>query len=564
MMNFNYSIKGKFVTSDQLSANQLFGCEIDKTITGCGLSTLFLNEPNVVLVVPTVSIIDSKIKIIDSEAGIGEYNGKPIVFVKAGVDVTKMFNYINAIYKESTSLKNNINITIISTYDGLVKVIKALGKHISDFHLVIDEYHGFVLDTFRERATNFVINNARYFKDLTTMTATPARFASTEVVFGIKTNKVKLMFDYKDPFNNVQVLYAKDSIKVLLGAINASSAETKLCFINDTLDIKCIAESLSDKNVYILTGESKKYRFEDLATVNDINKAEVILCTKKGYEAWDYTKTADVDVFAIVNPKHFERMITYAQLKQCVGRARLGFNSCTVVYQQPRSNKMINEAYKEYLKTQNEIQARANAIDDFLEDAFKNNVKSNSICLQRCWKANIHNQYKICFHKGFEEYIKCFTNCTILKNDFEKTTRAKRKSAFTVDKEYALKKDSKLSNIKNPTILAAIELFGKRTVAYKGEKKLKMMLDSIKHNIQDIKTYLQVIDSNKSTYTSPKQIKDIYNEFSKFAPITYKTFLTKVLDVTKVHTKKGNSYKINSVITDTRWVETFLDFCPNC
>lgn len=126
-------------------------CLFDKGKVGCGGTTLAIesNEPYVIAV-PFVTLVENK------------YLQHPNIFpVYEGVLINDIKEYV----------ANSENPIIITTYDGLKKVSKAVDT--SKFKLLVDELHLLFLQySFREEAVSNVLNLYKNYKEYCFMTAT--------------------------------------------------------------------------------------------------------------------------------------------------------------------------------------------------------------------------------------------------------------------------------------------------------------------------------------------------------------------------------------------------------
>jgi hypothetical protein len=139
---------------------------IDKTLPGCGLSTVALeSSTNVILAVPNVELIDNKVSQYPNQ------RSQHVVFgVKEGITVQDVNDYI-----ESVEV-----IKIMVTYDSIWKV-----QHLLDYcHLIIDESQEILKsqklkstskkDAFSEDAITLLLDTAKKYKDTVSfISATP-------------------------------------------------------------------------------------------------------------------------------------------------------------------------------------------------------------------------------------------------------------------------------------------------------------------------------------------------------------------------------------------------------
>lgn len=128
---------------------------INKGVTGCGGTILELNaKRNSLILFPTIELVNSKAS-EDYLAVFGEVN------------INDIQRYVAKRLKEKKYIK------IISTYDGLPKIMNAIPECV-DYFLLIDEYHLLFNDySFRSGAILNILCNFRKFYDWAFLTATP-------------------------------------------------------------------------------------------------------------------------------------------------------------------------------------------------------------------------------------------------------------------------------------------------------------------------------------------------------------------------------------------------------
>lgn len=152
------------VTGQHLNSLPTESCYIDKGITGNGATHLFIHDYSRglrVLLVPYTSIIDSK------------ENEPHVITVRAGVTQKAIYRELQA-YEAEPSLPAP---TIVSTYDGLNKVLKALHSmriDVENIPLMIDEAHQLIMSSsFRAKALGAIMSTYKRFKYALFVSATP-------------------------------------------------------------------------------------------------------------------------------------------------------------------------------------------------------------------------------------------------------------------------------------------------------------------------------------------------------------------------------------------------------
>ena len=127
---------------------------IDKQVTGVGGTTIALrNKENYVIAVQTIKLVEGK---TESEKGVFGFHGGVL-----DIDLRKY-------------LANGGN-KIMVTYDSVPRVAEILGKRVSDFRLLIDEYHRMIayMDNFKVKVCLDLLHNTYKFKSVSYLTATP-------------------------------------------------------------------------------------------------------------------------------------------------------------------------------------------------------------------------------------------------------------------------------------------------------------------------------------------------------------------------------------------------------
>lgn len=127
---------------------------IDKQVTGVGGTTIALrNKENYVIAVQTIKLVKGK---SESEEGVFGFHGGVL-----DIDLRK--------YLMEGGNK------IMVTYDSVPRVAEILGERVSDFRLLIDEYHRMIayMDNFKVKVCLDLLHNTYKFKSVSYLTATP-------------------------------------------------------------------------------------------------------------------------------------------------------------------------------------------------------------------------------------------------------------------------------------------------------------------------------------------------------------------------------------------------------
>lgn len=148
---------------DELPKN----CLLDKGVTGCGGTTLALNDKmNTIIVAPNVSMVISKDNLNDHRRDVVKYD---VMGVMGGIDKEEISKYIST----HSVLK------FVVTYDSFEKLVHVISKcksssFLNSFFILVDEWHDmFNYYAFRNKAIRSVLSTVYKFKCVTYMTATP-------------------------------------------------------------------------------------------------------------------------------------------------------------------------------------------------------------------------------------------------------------------------------------------------------------------------------------------------------------------------------------------------------
>ena len=140
----------KTIYNNDLPSNAI----IDKQVTGVGGTTIALrNKENYVIAVQTIKLVKGK---AESEEGLFPFYGETLD--------TELRDYLN---KGGNK--------IITTYDSVPRVVSVLGSKVSEYKLLVDEYHRMLayMDNFKVKVCLNLLENTYKFKSVSYMTATP-------------------------------------------------------------------------------------------------------------------------------------------------------------------------------------------------------------------------------------------------------------------------------------------------------------------------------------------------------------------------------------------------------
>jgi hypothetical protein len=130
-------------------------CILDKGITGCGATTLAIeNDRSTLIAAPTVNLIKNKMQ-----------EHPDLLGVYGDVSNQEITDY----------LKTHDRWKIMATYDAVPRVVDVAGAEIySKAFLLVDEYHRLLFDySFRRSAVAGLLEQAPRFASKTFLSATP-------------------------------------------------------------------------------------------------------------------------------------------------------------------------------------------------------------------------------------------------------------------------------------------------------------------------------------------------------------------------------------------------------
>jgi len=139
---------------------------VNKVICGCGITSLAIeNQYPTVIVVPTVEIINNKVKQYPNDRYSYQLFG-----VSGRDDVSNVEYYLKSL--ESTG--SNIPAKIIVTYDSFFKVAQLIQRDESNYRIVVDEFSE-LLDAYdyRSQAIDLLLGHLEKFSYVSYVSATP-------------------------------------------------------------------------------------------------------------------------------------------------------------------------------------------------------------------------------------------------------------------------------------------------------------------------------------------------------------------------------------------------------
>lgn len=303
---------------------------IDKTICGCGLTTVALeSKEDVIIAMPTVPLVINKVEQYPNNRC--HYRLFPVY---AKVTETDVENYIDECRKNEQPIK------IITTYDGVRKV----EKYLNVCRLIIDESNQ-ILSLTKEgsRKDNILkmLDIAEENKNTVSLiSATPIDLKYMPKWIG-EIEQVKII--WKDTQKSVPILYERtypfkalreEIIKPIELNGSVTSAGQKfssvIVFLNSVQQITKIIKDckLNKDDCKIICGDSLKNDF----TISGISRYKVkdtfkyLFITKSGFSGMDIESKDAMTVVISNTAKEWQMVDVLTDLKQAVSRQRLKNN----------------------------------------------------------------------------------------------------------------------------------------------------------------------------------------------------------------------------------------------
>lgn len=199
----------------------------NKTVTGIGGTTLALkSKESIIILMPFVSVVDNKEGVVSD-----------MFTVKGGITVASIVTYI----------KKSENRKIVSTFDGLAKIVRAYelsGVDIYKDFLLIDEWQVlFQQYGLRTNIAKYLLRQSVKFEKKCFMTATPIR---REFWFDELLGLEELVLDYDVEPITLRHYKSRNIIDEAVAIIRNQSADNNLHFFINSVDtIKSIAKTMS-------------------------------------------------------------------------------------------------------------------------------------------------------------------------------------------------------------------------------------------------------------------------------------------------------------------------------
>lgn len=352
---------------------------LNKTVTGCGGTSLFLNSSiDVVIISPRLQALKDK------------HEQHPDTFLfhspytnngKTAEDINRLMSDLNNYINNPFSVYNKAKILV--TLDSCEKVINVLNDNraIDSFLFVVDEFQCLMGDATFKGTTdmNFLIRLDSEAKNICYLSATPIQDMYLDFVPQFKgLPYIKLEWDksvLEEP--NVREIQMKkdESAEKICGRIirdfrkngyferkivngNIVEAKTACFYLNEVKSIRSIIEKngLRPDEVTILCSESrtsglpKGFKVGGLCTDkhNPVNKT-FTFCTKASFEGVDFYY-ADAMTYIFINAgKEWQMLDIMLDIPQILGRQRLDINPFrhdAVVYYKTKPDCMTKAEFE--------------------------------------------------------------------------------------------------------------------------------------------------------------------------------------------------------------------------
>lgn len=215
-------------------------CLLNKGITGCGGTTVELkSKRNSIILVPNINLIENKLQ--------------------SNPEIIPLYSSISDKEFEDKLKRTKGYKKIVSTYDGLRRLLMLLHNY-EDWFLLVDEYHIlFNLYSFRNDAISRVLSNYHKFQGFCFMTATPLKEENIlDELQDIDIINIDWTWKTKVKINIVETTYTS---RALIDEINKclSSDYNLHIFLNSVETIKYIVKNTSMESFRTVCGkESRK------------------------------------------------------------------------------------------------------------------------------------------------------------------------------------------------------------------------------------------------------------------------------------------------------------------
>lgn len=333
----------KVYLSDIMNLDQMYNTVFNKAVTGIGGTSLALDsDKDIIILMPFKEVVNNK-----------EGYNKDVFTVKEGVTQASIVEYL----KTTTTRK------IVSTYDGLSKLLKAYTKanlNIYDDFLLVDEwqviFHQYLL---RKEVMNLLLSEVKNFNKVCFMTATPIK---REWWFSEIKHLDELELIYELPLVEVRHLKVKsiedETAAICRATLNKEHNAHIFCnsvdFINKVTkslnlrkeDVRIVCSKSNEKNASKLSG----YKIE--STLDPVKK--INFYTSTCFEGCDiFDPNGKIYVMCDGSKAHTLVDIS-TTLGQIGGRIRdIKDNSIDLIYRQSRYVNVTKEQFE--IATQSNI-----------------------------------------------------------------------------------------------------------------------------------------------------------------------------------------------------------------
>lgn len=313
----------------------LYNTIFNKAVTGIGGTSVALNsKENIIILMPFVEVVNNK----------DGYNEDTFI-IKEGVTITAIYNYLKS---------NPTNRKIVSTYDGLKKIIEAYKKakiNIYGDFLLVDEwqviFHQYGL---RHDVMNILLEESTRFEHRCFMTATPI---NKEYWFKEFEGLEELNLIYDIAPVTLNHFNCRDIIDESIAIIKSKPENKNLhFFINSVETIKTIVNTLKldsdlvriicskqDKNRYKLVGYKIESTKDEVKSIN--------FYTSTCFEGCDiFDENGLIYVLCDGNRAHSLVDIS-TTLPQIAGRIRdISDNTVNLIYSKSRYIEVTEDEFK--------------------------------------------------------------------------------------------------------------------------------------------------------------------------------------------------------------------------
>lgn len=418
----NITFKNQYVSS---GLDRLPYGYIDKTLTGCGATSLAIeNSDNTLLLVPSLPIIFNKIT---------QYPNNRCNY--------KLFGVYGGINKEDIDEYVNMSnpIKIICTYDSLFKVREYLDLFDS---IVIDECQR-ILKGCKIKTDNGsnsyldMMDLLESYKDkLSFISATPLptsylpkwvdKLDKYKFIF-TNTKKcipylIKVGYPKKYLLDNI-IRPLEESGKFIITDKSGKSYFFKkvIVFVNSVSTIIDLCEDLNSKDVQYITGDTVRNdsllnQYSRVTKPDSLTKYTFI--TSTGFEGIDLYDKEAITIVISTTDKSYKMIDMLTDLKQCVNRNRINSDRYIFIYNQNIYDKSKEELSSLLEETKNQITSNCellNRKDDGWEytlKTFQGNKLFNQYTIFKDdkWQLNelIYNSDKYFIEVISEQYQKGF------------------------------------------------------------------------------------------------------------------------------------------------------------